>query len=98
MRSLALTTLKEISAELSKRGEDYGAAEIRKKYISARLDILSAQVKPPYVICAFAKSEHMMQIDQDFVSTQVRKITDGRRKVLEGVGKGMTRIVAAYAT
>jgi N-terminal acetyltransferase B complex non-catalytic subunit len=38
------------------------------------------------------------QIDQDFRTTQVKKINDARKKVLEGVGKGMLRIAMAYAS
>jgi len=44
------------------------------------------------------KTDSMIaQIDHDFVFTCAKKITDSRRKVLEGVGKGITRITAAYA-
>jgi len=97
LRGLALSSLKEISAEMIKRGEYYGAAENRKTHVIARLDILSPQVKASDFI-SLAQTDAAVQIDQDFVYTQVKKISDGRRKVLEGVGKGMARIVTAYAT
>jgi len=38
------------------------------------------------------------QIDQDFVGTQIKKINDARKKVLEGAGKGMLRLTTTYAT
>ena len=40
----------------------------------------------------------LSQIDQDFVATQVKKINDARRKVLEGVGRGMARIATTHAS
>jgi hypothetical protein len=50
LRSFALSSLKEISAEMIKRGEYYGAAENRKPHVIARLDILSPQVKASHFI------------------------------------------------
>ncbi len=97
LRFFALSSLKEISAEMIKRGEYYGAAENRGSHVIARLDILSPQVKASHLI-SLAQADSTIQIDQDFIYTQVKKISDGRRKVLEGVGKGMARIVTAYAT
>ncbi|KAF9484719.1 hypothetical protein BDN70DRAFT_825243 [Pholiota conissans] len=38
------------------------------------------------------------QIDRDFVFIQAKKITDSRRKVLDGVGKGLAKICSTYAT
>jgi len=37
-----------------------------------------------------------MGIDQDFVVSVIKKVADARRKVLEGVGKGIGRICATY--
>ncbi|KAF9535277.1 actin cytoskeleton organization protein [Crepidotus variabilis] len=38
------------------------------------------------------------KIDHDVVFTQTKKINDSRRKVLEGVGKGIARLATTYAT
>ncbi|KAF8965269.1 actin cytoskeleton organization protein [Flammula alnicola] len=38
------------------------------------------------------------QVDHDFVFYHAKKITDSRRKVLDGVGKGIARLCSAYAT
>jgi len=37
-------------------------------------------------------------IDHDFVFVHAKRVTDSRRKVLEGVGKGIARICMAYAS
>jgi N-terminal acetyltransferase B complex non-catalytic subunit len=37
------------------------------------------------------------QIDQEFALGVAKSVAEARRKVLEGVGKGIGRICAAYA-
>jgi N-terminal acetyltransferase B complex non-catalytic subunit len=39
---------------------------------------------------------HHYQIDHDFVLGVAKKLTDSRKKVTEGVGKGMARLCASY--
>ena len=38
-----------------------------------------------------------MQISHDFLVGVVKNITDARKKVLEGVGKGITKICTSHA-
>ena len=38
----------------------------------------------------------IFQITQDFALNVLRKVTDARKKVLEGVSKGIARVLAAY--
>ncbi|KJA27088.1 hypothetical protein HYPSUDRAFT_35639 [Hypholoma sublateritium FD-334 SS-4] len=38
----------------------------------------------------------MDQVDRDFVFIQAKRVTDARRKVLDGVGKGLSRLCTTY--
>jgi N-terminal acetyltransferase B complex non-catalytic subunit len=39
----------------------------------------------------------VIQIDRDFVSVVVKKVSDDRKKVVEGFGKGMARVCTLYS-
>jgi N-terminal acetyltransferase B complex non-catalytic subunit len=41
------------------------------------------------------KSIQFIQIDHDFVFGIAKKVTEARKKVLEGVGKGLARVSSA---
>lgn len=89
---MALSVLKDISATLMKRGELEGSAE-RRNAITTCLDIKTPQVSIWIQIAYF---ELICEHFQDFVLNHAKKISDSRRKVLEGVAKGIARICTAY--
>ena len=37
-----------------------------------------------------------LQLDRDFVTSFAKRVTDARKKVLEGFGRGISRICAAH--
>ena len=89
----ALSVLKKISASLIKRGDLEGSVERRKAITDSCLDI-----KPPEVSISIqiAYYELKHEYSQDFIVNHAKKITDSRRKVLEGVAKGIARICTTY--
>ncbi|KAJ6630878.1 actin cytoskeleton organization protein [Mycena sp. CBHHK59/15] len=78
LRSNAIAVLREVSADLIKRGAQDGTAEQRKSFVDACSPITASS------------------IDHDFVLGVAKKMTDARKKVTEGVGKGMARICTTY--
>lgn len=89
----ALSVLKKISATLIKRGELEGSTERRKAITDSCLDIKTPEVR---ISIQMAYCELIREYVQDFIVNHAKKVTDSRRKVLEGVAKGIARICTAY--
>ena len=85
--------LKKISAALIKRGDLEGSVERRNAIIDSCLDIKSPEVSISIQITCY---EVIREYYQDFIVNHAKKITDSRRKVLEGVAKGIARICTTY--
>jgi N-terminal acetyltransferase B complex non-catalytic subunit len=90
----ALSVLKKISATLIKRGELEGSVERRNAITDSCLDIKTLEASISILITYY---ELIRGYLQDFIVNHAKKITESRRKVLEGVAKGITRICAAYS-
>lgn len=89
----ALSVLKNISATLIKRGDLEGSVERRNAITDSCLDIKTPDVS---ISIQIACHELIREYFQDFIVNHAKKITDSRRKVLEGVAKGIARICRAY--
>ena len=89
----ALSVLKNISATLIKRGDLEGSVERRNAITDSCLDIKIPEVS---ISIQIIYHELIREYFQDFTVNHAKKITDSRRKVLEGVAKGIARICAAY--
>ena len=89
----ALSVLKNISATLIKRGDLEGSVERRNAITKSCLDIKIPEVSISIQIVFY---EPIREYFQDFLVNHAKKITDSRRKVLEGVAKGIARICTAY--
>lgn len=91
---MALSVLKKISATLIKRGDLEGSMERRKAITDSCLDIKTPEASISIQIAYYYKL--ICKYIQDFIINHAKKITDSRRKVLEGVAKGIARICTAY--
>jgi N-terminal acetyltransferase B complex non-catalytic subunit len=89
----ALSVLKNISATLIKRSDLEGSVERRNAITDSCLDIKTPEV---CISIQIAYYELIREYFQEFIVNHAKKITDSRRKVLEGVAKGIARICAAY--
>lgn len=93
----ALSVLKSISATLTKRADLEGSAERRKAITDSCLDIMTPQASFSLDSKTVSSSASFSQLCQDFINNHAKKITDSRRKVVEGVAKGMVRICTVYS-
>lgn len=50
------------------------------------------------LVAAFVQAFPQAGIDNDFIVGVARKLGESRKKVVEGIGKGMQRIGVAYAS
>jgi N-terminal acetyltransferase B complex non-catalytic subunit len=91
----ALSVLKNISAILIKRGDLEGSVERRNAITDNCLDIKTPEVS---ISIQIAYYDLIREYFQDFIVNHAKRITDSRRKVLEGVAKGIARICTAYTT
>lgn len=89
----ALSVLKKISATLIKRGDLEASVERRKAITDSCLDIETPEASISIQITYY---ELICEYFQDFIVNHAKKVTDSRRKVLEGVAKGIARICTAY--
>ena len=89
----ALSVLKNISATLTKRGDLEGSVERRHAITDSYLEMKTPEVNISIQIACY---ELIREYFQDFIVNHAKKIIDSRRKVLEGVAKGIARICTAY--
>ena len=89
----ALSVLKNISATLIKRGDLEGSVKRRNAITDNCLDIKTPEVS---ISIQIAYYELIREFLQDFIVNHAKKITESRRKVLEGVAKGIARICTTY--
>ncbi len=84
------------------RAEEQATAERRKAFTDACKPIIhEAEVR----CCAWLERVSVAdlhqtqthQLDHDFVLNVAKKVTDARKQVLEGVGKGMTKVMKNHA-
>lgn len=98
LRTTALSVLQDISNDLIQRGKGEGSSETRQGFVESCSPILTPQVESSVsFISSNPFVNELIQIDHDFIFVNAKKIGDSRRKVLDGVGNGITRIRAAYS-
>ncbi|KAG8217714.1 N-acetyltransferase B complex non catalytic subunit-domain-containing protein [Butyriboletus roseoflavus] len=98
-RSKASCVLKEMSAALVKIGEVEGSSEHRRAFVQACTAATIDQVHPSFLRELFwilTTISTGLQITHDFVLNIAKSVTESRKKVLEGVGKGMAKLNAAH--
>ncbi|KAH9935019.1 N-acetyltransferase B complex non catalytic subunit-domain-containing protein [Fomitopsis serialis] len=81
IRTKATAVLEEMSATLVKLGEEGATIDSRKAFVES--------CKPVWGPSGL--------LDHDFVSTISKKVTESRKLVLEGVGKGVVRVCKNHA-
>lgn len=86
-----------MSAALIKIGETGGSLEHRRAFMQACTAVTIEQVHTSILFrVTFWFLTTGLQITHDFVLNVAKSVTDSRKKVLEGVGKGMAKLNAAH--
>lgn len=88
-----------MSASLIKFGDAAGGVEQRRTFVQACTAVTIKQVRPSFSEVhsdLLTMTFHELQITHDFVLNVAKSVTDSRKKVLEGVGKGMAKLNAAH--
>lgn len=88
-----------MSTTLIKIGEVEGSSERRRAFVQACTAVTIEQVHPSLrrdVFWILTTVSTGFQITHDFVLNVAKSVTDSRKKVLEGVGKGMAKLNTAH--
>lgn len=74
-----------------------GTAEARKAFVDGCSAVKLSEVGRTFLSIRDCCSYLLPQIDHDFIFVVGKKLLDARKKVTEGVGKGMARLCTTYA-
>lgn len=88
-----------MSTALIKFGEAEGSSERRRAFVQACTAVTIEQVRPSFLRDLFwilTMISTGLQLTHDFVLNVAKSVTDSRKKVLEGIGKGMAKLNAAH--
>lgn len=97
IREEAVSVLKHIAVELLAVASAQEPVEGRQSVAIASVSIPLAQVWLHITLRGTRKLIVSFQIEADFVNGVSKKIVDSRKKVVEGISKGISKIVSTYA-
>lgn len=87
-----------MSADIAKKAQEVGDDESKQEFIDACeplkdvpqvLTLNLPHVPPPLIVSS--------QIGSKFIASEAAKLAESRKKVLEGIAKGMLKIATAHA-
>ncbi|KAK7054789.1 mitochondrial distribution and morphology [Paramarasmius palmivorus] len=94
IKTVTLSVAKEVASELVALSAKDGNQESRKTLMDAcSIGFDDVGVQSRFVLNL---SDVLFQIDHDFALNVAKKITDSRKKVSEGVGKGLAKLCTTY--
>lgn len=93
----ATEVLREMSSELLKIGNSEGTIDSRKAFVDGcKLVTALTEVSSPFLPIWPLFKSHYPQIDHDFVLNVAKRVTDARKRVQEGMGRGVSKLCATY--
>jgi N-terminal acetyltransferase B complex non-catalytic subunit len=95
LRGSALTALKSISDILHKLGEREGGVEKRGSLVASAETAIS-QVKVKFKL-ALLRTHYLFQINHDFAFEIAKKTTDARKRIFDGMAKGLIKISTTHS-
>ena len=95
IRTEALSVAKDVSTALVTRSATESTQESRKTLIDSSVLNTSQLVRHRVHQVGFRVSD-ITQVDHDFILNIAKKVGDARKKVSEGVGKGLARLCTVY--
>lgn len=87
-----------MSEELSKLGAQEGTSENRKRFVEAcKLLEELPEVRALSFLTSGALVEGIFrQLEHDFVMDVAKKVTDSRKRILDGLGKGTAKLCSRF--
>jgi N-terminal acetyltransferase B complex non-catalytic subunit len=98
IRMKAISILTDMSKELVSIGEGNATAETRKAFVDGCKVLRDTPEVTEVSHCMHAHLDlSSIQIPHDFILDIGKKVTDARKKALDGASKGITRICTNHA-
>ncbi len=86
-----------MSGALLNRAESEATQESRKAVIEACKPIIHESGVRIIISPRWPLTDPSPQLDHDFVLNVAKKITDARKQIYDGIGKGMAKLAKTYA-
>lgn len=95
IRAVGIAVLKEMTIALESMSTQEGTSERRREFVDA-CGFESSEVNWSFCSICIADNFGIMQIDHDSIMNIIKRVSDSRKKVEEGMAKGLLRICTTY--
>lgn len=97
MRARALDVLEEIGTEMTKFGETLGTQETRKVFVDSCTDLEAFPAVCRCLVLECARLTMSLQLTHERILDIAKNVTDARKKLAVGSGKGYKKVAKVHS-
>ena len=97
IKAKGVTVIQKMSADIAKKAQEVGSNESKQEFIDACESLKDFPQVHPFNPLLLVYSPFLPQIGPKVIAAEAAKFVESRKKILEGIAKGMLKIATAHA-